>query len=519
MSPPRLSVAPAGSAEATFSVFVAGQGRSVASITEAVRSVARQTCEVWDIVCVIDDDNAAAVRAAVTTSPDTAQVRIVSPSGDEAAVLNQALAEIRGDYLVWLDASAALMPDALGTVAQVLNRFHGTGLVYGDDERTAAGHGRVRTSRPEFSPVRLRSQDYLGAVRIFRASTVRAIGGFRTGVSEVRGWDLALRATAHKIRVIHIPDVLCVVDGSLAHRSAAVAANSVRAVEDHLHSIGIDAVVSAQPSGVLNIRYPLQTKPLVSILIPTRGSSGRARGRDRTFVVEAVRGIIERSSYPNVEFVVVADDETPQSVIDELVALAGERLRLVRWSKAFNFSGKMNRGAVHARGEYLLLLNDDIDLITPDWIETMLGLVQQPGIGCAGTLLFFDDGTIQHGGHLYRDGHAGHIALGWSPGEDDALGSLAVDREVSGVTAACAIVSAELFWKVGGFSTLLPGNYNDVDFAMKIRAAGDSIVWTPHARLFHFESKSRVATIAPSELQALQRRWGNRLQLDPYWPE
>jgi GT2 family glycosyltransferase len=233
--------------------------------------------------------------------------------------------------------------------------------------------------------------------------------------------------------------------------------------------------------------------------------------------VDAVRGILEKSTYAQMEIVVVADDDTPQAVIDSLVEVAGDRLRLVRWSGAFNFSGKMNRGAVHSRGDYLVLLNDDVELITPDWIEVLLGLAQQPGVGLVGTMLYFEDGTVQHGGHLYRDSWAGHIAFGWQPGRDDALGSLGVDREVSGVTAACAMISADTFWEVGGFSTLYAGNYNDVDLSLKVRSTGRSIIWTPHARLFHFESKSRVATVVPEELATIRRHWGTRLLNDPYW--
>jgi GT2 family glycosyltransferase len=283
-------------------------------------------------------------------------------------------------------------------------------------------------------------------------------------------------------------------------------------------ALGDRASVTALPDGSRTLEYPLDNHPLVSIVIPTRGSSARIRGTDRVLVVEAVRGVLELSTYRNLEVVVVADDPTPQSVVDELLALGGGRVRLVRWPAAFDFSAKINRGAVSARGEYLVVLNDDVELITPDWIEVMLGLLQQEGVGLVGTMLQFEDGTVQHGGHLYRDSGAGHIAFRWPLDRDDALGSLGVDREVSGVTAACAMVSASTFRAVGGFSTLFPGNYNDVDFCLKVRTLGNSVVWTPRARLYHFESKTRVATIAPVELERLRERWSEKLLVDPYWP-
>jgi GT2 family glycosyltransferase len=510
---------PHETAPPTFSVYVAGQRRSLASITAAVASVARQTSRPRDIVCLVDTAAIASVRAALAGPADTAQVTIVALEGNDAAILNHTLSEMRGNHLIWVDADATLKPGALGEVAEVLSRFPDTDLAYSDsDSVPQGGTGIVRRNRPVYSPVRLRSQDYLGQFRVFRTAAVNAAGGFRSGATDAHELDLALRVPESSARVIHLAETLYVAPAAARIPSATEIAAAVRVVEDHLTTLGIEALVSALPNGTRRIGYPVQGNPLVSIIIPTRGGSGHARGRNQTFVVEAIRGIVERSSYPNVEFVVVADDQTPQAVIDELGVVAGERLKLVRWSSTFNFSAKMNRGAAYAEGQYLLLLNDDVDLITPDWIERLLGLAQQAGIGYVGALLYFDDETIQHGGHLYRDGQAGHIALGWPADRDDDLGSLSVDREVSGVTAACGMVAAELYWKVGGFSALFPGNYNDVDFSMKVRSLGESILWTPHARLYHFESKSRVATIAPSELSALQARWGSRLQIDPYWP-
>jgi hypothetical protein len=327
---------------------------------------------------------------------------------------------------------------------------------------------------------------------------------------------VALRLAASGKTVVHIPEALWTEGAQRARTPAELVAQDA-AVRHHLISIGIDAEIS-HPDGVSRrLHYRLESEPLVSIVIPTRGTTASIHGRQSTLVVDAVKGILERSTYTNLEFVVVADDPTPQEVVDELRRL-GDRVKLVRWRGPFNFSAKLNRGAAYSSGDYLVLLNDDVELLSPDWIETMLGLAQQPGIGMVGALLFFEDGTIQHAGHLYKDSSAGHIAFGWEPGRDDALGALAVEREVSGVTAACAMVRANVYAEVGGFSDLLPGNYNDVDFSLKIRQTGRSIVLTPFARLHHFESKSRVATVAPSELAALRLRWQHRLLVDGYWP-
>jgi len=381
------------------------------------------------------------------------------------------------DYAVLLADGATLVPGALDEIAAVLSRFPSQ-FLYADSREA----GEV-VRRPIFSPLRLREQDYLGPLRVYSR------GALALDPSQLT-------------EVVHVPSVLT---------SMALA---FEPGEPELPPTG---EVEHRADGSRRVRYAVQGEPLVSVIIPTRGGAALINGIERVLVVEAVRAIVERSSYRAFELVVVADDETPQSVIDEVIAIGGEKLRLVRWSDSFNFSAKINRGAAFASGEYLLLLNDDVDPVSPDWIETMLGLSQQPGVGMVGALLLFEDGTVQHGGHLYRDSWAGHIALGWPIDRDDPLLSMRVTREVSGVTAACALLSAELFWRIGGLSSVFAGNYNDVDLSLKVRATGASIIWTPDARLFHFESKTRDATVAPSEIAALRQRWGSRLLIDPYW--
>ncbi|MCU1513280.1 MAG: hypothetical protein JWO10_370, partial [Microbacteriaceae bacterium] len=421
---------------------------------------------------------------------------------DDSA-LNEMLAANPATHIAWLADTATLLSGAVQALEDALSRFEAD-LAYGD--ATVAG---APLARPVFSPVRLRSQDYLGGIRVFGVDLLRALGGFREAAAGAHAYDASLRLAVAGAVALHVPARLVDEVAALPARSET----ELSVVRHHLDSLAVDAVVTAG-----RIRYPLPDAPLVSIVIPTRGSRATVHGADSVLVLDAVRGILERSTYRNVEFVIVADDPTPQAVIDELGDLLGDQLRLVRWEQQFNFSAKMNRGAVQARGEYIVLLNDDVELITPDWLEVLLGLVRQPGVGMVGTMLFFEDDTVQHAGHLYRDQWAGHIGLGWARGRDDQLASLSVDREVSGVTAACAMLPAGLFWQVGGLSHVFAGNYNDVDLCLKVRATGNSILWTPHAALYHFESKTRDATVAPHEIGALRQRWASHLLVDPYWP-
>ncbi|WP_158862733.1 glycosyltransferase family 2 protein [Leifsonia sp. AG29] len=425
------------------------------------------------------------------------------------------LEETREPYAVVLRAGARLTPDALEIIEGTLLRFPETTLLYGDDTGTA---------RPAFSPVRLRSQDYLGGVVVLAADAAREAlsrlsgalaAGLPTGDALV--WLIALQLAEQGAPGVAVPQPLTVPADDAAGVPAS--ADDARRVQELLGANGVESSVSVAAGGVLDIRYPVGEAPLVSIVMPTRGGSGSVHGRERCFVVEAVRSILEKSTYPRLEIVVVADADTPPEVEAELALIAGDRLRLIRWSAPFNFAAKMNRGALEASGEYLLLLNDDVEVLSADWIERMLGLALQKRVGLVGALLLFEDGTVQHGGHLYRRGEPTHAAIGVPRDDPGPGGSLLVDREVSGVTAACALLSAERFREVGGFSALLPSNYNDVDLCLKLGSRGLSVLWTPHAVLHHYESRSRVARIVPYERQLLLRRWASRIQVDPFWPE
>ncbi len=253
---------------------------------------------------------------------------------------------------------------------------------------------------------------------------------------------------------------------------------------------------------------------LVSVIVPSIGTTGQVGGERRTFVVEAV-GSVLASAKVDIEVIVVAGREMPGAVVDELVQL-GPQVRLVDYHEAFNFSAVVNLGAAHATGDHLLLLNDDTEVISPDWLRLMLAACGD-GVGAVGAKLVFEDGTLQHAGHTYRTSldHVGFGLPGNSPGRN---GVLTKRREVAGVTAACMLTPYAVFDAVGGLTTRLPGNYNDVDYCMKLRMAGWSIVYEPAAVLYHFESQSRVAGIKPEEIELIQRRWLTHLVDDPFTP-
>lgn len=257
--------------------------------------------------------------------------------------------------------------------------------------------------------------------------------------------------------------------------------------------------------------------PQVSVVIPSIGSTGTVFGRSRCFVVEAVRSVLATAAVP-IEVVVSAGAQMPAPIAAELAALDSDAapVRLVEFEGPFNFSASVNLAAAHARGEHLLLLNDDVEVVARDWLTLMLAALG-PGVGAVGAKLLFEDGTLQHAGHTYR-GALGHVGFGLPGDAAGRDGILTRRRPVAGATAACLLVPFHVYDLVGGLCTTLPGNYNDVDLCLKIRSAGLDVVYEPGAVLYHFESRSRVPTIRPEEVAFMDARWHSRIAADPFTP-
>ena len=248
--------------------------------------------------------------------------------------------------------------------------------------------------------------------------------------------------------------------------------------------------------------------------MPTRGSSAEVWGKQRCLVVEALASLASMSTYPHLQFVVVADSDTSTAVLDRLRAEHGDRLRLVDFSEPFNFSAKINLGARHADGEVLLLLNDDTELVEPASIEAMIDLLAQD-VGIVGARLWYSDGTMQHAGHVYP-GLCTHALLGY-PGDHPGPSNMAaVERECSGVTAAAAAITRTVFEELGGFDEAFAGNFNDVDLCLRVGRSGRRVLWTPHATWYHFESASRDPSTTDAERDLLLARWAPQITHDPY---
>lgn len=494
----------------------------------------QQSSDDWEWVIADDGSQSRPVIELLDQLSSHARIVLVRSEVNTGivAATNRAIDAASGEFLAFLDHDDMLTFDALESVGAALAAHPDSDLIYSDEAKIGT-HGDLYDwfAKPDWSPERLRGHNYLNHLTVVRTSLTRQVGGLRAGFDGAQDHDLVLRLSEQARLITHVPRVLyhwrAAPGSTAADENAKPSATSAgcRAIREHLDRIGIDADVRAERAGRYRSVRALRRRPLVSIIIPTRGDSSRILGRPLDLVSNAVESVITKSSYSELELVVVHDKVTSSDTLSRLAHLTGSRLTLVPWSQPFNFAQKVNLGAVRSLGDVLILLNDDTEVISPDWIETFVALLEEDDVGMVGPMLLFADGRIQSAGHHYTPTplHVGSGAPCDDPGPH-ALFTVAGER--SGVTAACAGLRRSTFFEVGGLSEMFPACYNDVDLGFKLIEAGYRIVWTPHARLFHFESTSRDPEETPDEARELQRRWGRRLgtdrfvsQLDLWWAE
>ena len=481
-------------------------------------------------LCLVDDASPSShVRVVLEeASRRDSRVRILhrNENGGIVAASNDALSMATGDFVALLDHDDLLELNALGAINHhlELGGADDVDYLYTDEDQLTPQATLINTFfKPDWSPERFRSQMYTCHLSVLRRLLALEVGGFRPEFNGSQDYDLVLRVTERARRIVHVPEVLYhwrILPTSTANNAEAkpyAYDAGLRAVQSHCERIGLEAdVIKLALPGTHRVRRRIRAEPKISIVMPTGGTRRRVWGRNRVLVVDAIRSILNKSSYTNLEFVIVVDKTTETSVITELQSLLGPKLNLVEFKERFHFSRKTNLGAAHATGDYLLLMNDDMEVISEDWLEEMLGLAQDSGVGMVGCKLLFSDGTIQHAGHVYGDSRPHHTFFRFPANEPGPSCMLQITRECSGVTAACALIPARVWHEVGGMTEELPNNFNDVDLSLKIRHLGYRIIWTPHAQLHHFESMSRDTTVTLPEIRFIQTRWDEQLRVDPY---
>lgn len=493
---------------------------------KCVESVYAQRCDDWEW-CLVDDKSTGEwIRTRLVElqlHDQRIKVYYRSENGGIVAASNDTLSLVSGEFVVFLDNDDELHPDALKDVSETIDNHPSVDYIYSDEDKiTPEGEHYDEFKKPKWSPERFLAENYCSHLSVIRTSVINAAGRFREGFDGSQDYDLLLRVVERTSRILHIPKVLY--HWRAIPGSAAVARTekphafivAMRAVSQHLERRNIDAVVeNGSRNSVIQVTRRLKDHPKVSIIIPTCGTRRSVFGVDTCLVVNAVESIERKSSYTNYEIIVVVDKGTPDEVISQLRSTSPNRLKIIDYDRPFNFSEKCNIGVVNSDSPFFVLLNDDTEIITPDWLEMMLGQMQEPDVAMVGPLLLLEDGRVQSAGHSVTP-VPDHFCRGTSGRGIGPFFMLKFARECSGVTGACALIRRSAYFEVGGLSEIFPLAFNDVDLAFKLLDRGYRIIWTPLARLFHFETASRPVAVEPREVELIMNRWGSRFKNDEY---
>ena len=460
------------------------------SAARFARAVAQQIYPEWEVVIATDaahrDEIASVLSAA---GLDVAKLRVVDAGACGADALNAALAVSQGAFVLPLSETAVPRPNALLELALTLERIPSARLIYADEDRIdTAGVRSDWRFKPAWSPAWFAATNYLGVPTLLHRATVWELGGWRADAADPHHDLLARVAAAQPHDIVHLAKIL------------------VHASESRSPS------VNARPAAAI------ATPPRVSIIIPTRDGA--------EILATCIRSIRARTRYPDYE-VVIVDNGSVEDATRRLFAELGSdpAIRILPRPEPFNFSRLNNAAAAAATGTVLAFVNNDIEVGQDDWLDEMVALALRPETGCVGAKLLYPDGRLQHAGVVIGlGGVAGHANRFARADAGGYLGRLRATHEVSAVTAACLVIRRSVFEAVGGFDEALAVAFNDVDFCLKVRAAGYRNLWTPFAGLIHHESVSRGRDLTPTkakrfaeEYATMQRRWGMQLLTDPYY--
>ena len=500
-------------------------------LTKAIESVRTQVYPHWEL-CIADDASTQpAIRPLLEKfAAQDPRIKIVirPQNGHISATSNSALELATGEFIALLDHDDELAPHALFCVAETLLAHSDAEVIYSDEDKIDETGFRFDPHfKPDWNPDLLTSQNYISHLVAYRAATLRAVGGFRTGFEGSQDWDVALRVVerVQAGKIHHIPRILYhwrAIDGSTAMHLqekdyATLAAR--KTLEEHFDRIGEKASLHLVRGGHWQVQRPRpDPAPLVTLVIPTRNR--------RELLVPCVEGLFEKTTYPNFE-ILIADNDSDDP---ELLAFYGRmnargRFAVLPCPGPFNFSAINNHAVSQARGEIIGLLNNDLEVMHPEWLDEMVAHALRPAIGCVGAKLYYPDFRIQHAGVITGlGGVAGHAFKNFprqEPGNPQFRPHLV--HNVTAVTAACLVLRKSVFTEAGGFEEQgLKVAFNDVDFCLRVQALGYRNLFTPFAEFIHHESASRGAEDSPekirrfqAEIEFIKSRWGDRLLNDP----
>ena len=504
------------SVQPRFSLLMRIDPSELALTRRSLHSVRAQTWPRWQL-CIAYPRGIAAAALAELRALGAADPRVVlMPCDDDGTSAGwlAALAVATGDYCARLDCGDELAANALRDVAGALAQNPSAGFVYSDhDSIDGDGQRRDPHFKQDWSPDLACRREAMLYLAVVDRTLLSEMGPYAGGDP----FDVALRAcdACGPERVVHVPRVLY----HRAQREASAVDDvaGLHALQAHLYRRRQRGRASLVSAGIYRVAYPLpDPAPLVEVLVPTRDQ--------RKLLARCMEGLLERTRYPSLRVRIIDNDSRDPGTLELLEQLALDpRVTVRRAPGAFNFSRIINQAARESEAQVLCILNDDVLVLDPGWLEEMVSHALRPVIGAVGAMLRFPDGSLQHGGVVTGvGGVAGHVHYRLPRDEIASCPELATVRNYTAVTAACMVLTRERFLQVGGFDEGLPVCYNDVDFCMRLRAQGYFNAWTPFAELAHHESATRGPDDTPLKRARHQRefmrmlaRWGDRLNRDP----
>ncbi|MDD3429320.1 MAG: glycosyltransferase family 2 protein [Oscillospiraceae bacterium] len=497
-------------------------------LEELLDSIFNQTYSKFEVCFADASDNAHNNVKQMIMRRNDDRIRYVSiENKDISTNTNAAVTLATGEYLTLADHDDVLSPNAFYELAKAAAEqkadfiYSDEALFAGNIKRPIVGH-----FKPDYAPEYLLGCNYICHMAAFKKELFEQVGGFDPACNGSQDHDLFLRMLENTNRIYHIPKVLYywrVHEGSTSSGTAAkpyVEQAAMRAIENHLQRTGVKGTVQKGmfPS-TYKVNYAIEQEPLVSILIPTYE---HIEDLDK-----ALTSIYEKTDYKNFEVLVIENNSKTQETFDyyKKIETQHSNLRVVYYTGSFNFSAINNFGRKQAKGEYLLLLNNDIEVINGAWLTEMVQLGIQPGVGIVGAMLYYPDDTIQHAGVIVGlGGFAGHSHKYAKRGHSGYMFRLSTVQNLSAVTAACMLVKASVYDEVEGLDEAFTVAFNDVDFCLRVRNKGYRILFTPYAQLYHYESKSRgldkkgeAKERFDGERKRLKDRYGDTLTKDPFY--
>lgn len=499
-------------------------------LSQAIESVRNQVYPYWEL-CIADDGSSdpAVVEFLKRYQALDARIKVEfrASNGHISAASNTALTLCSGEWIALMDHDDLLAENALFWVAVAINDNPAAMLIYSDEDKLdEAGVRRDPYFKPDWNPDLFYSQNLITHLGVYKTNRVKSIGGFTIGLEGAQDYDLALRYSEGICgnEIIHIPRILyhwrvhpqsTAQAGGDAKPYAMLAGQ--RALVNHFDRLKVRAEVEFIDYGY-RIHYELPEKlPLVSLVIPTRNGL--------KLIQQCVNSILEKTTYGNFEIIVIDNGSDDKDALAYFQLLQGKGLAtVIRDDGPFNYAALNNKAVQAARGELIGLLNNDLEVISPGWLDEMVSIALQKNVGAVGARLWYPDNTLQHGGVILGiGGWAGHSHKGFLKGSPGYVGRMSLISGFSAVTGACLVVRKDLYTKFGGLNEVdLKVSCNDVDLCLRLRESGLRNVWTPYAELYHHESATRGYEDTPEkkerfarEVAYMHKRWGDLFLHDP----